>query len=71
MKDEPSVLLGTGRLLIAAIFLISGVMKIAAPAMAQSYIAAAGLPAPILAYVAAIVIEIVGGLFSSLPLRLG
>jgi putative oxidoreductase len=52
-----------GRLLIAAIFLISGLGKIAAPAMTQAYIASAALPAPMLAYIVAIVIELVGGLF--------
>jgi len=50
-----------GRLLIAVIFLVSGLGKIAAPAMTQGYIAAAGLPAPALAYLVAIVIEVGGG----------
>jgi putative oxidoreductase len=35
-----------GRLLIAAIFIISGLGKIAAPAMTQAYIASAALPVP-------------------------
>ena len=52
----------TGRLLIAALFLISGLGKIAAPAMTQGYIASAGLPFPLLALFGAIVIEIVGGI---------
>jgi len=50
-----------GRLLIAAIFLFSGFSKIAAPAMAQGYIASAGLPAPLLAYLIAVVVELGGG----------
>jgi putative oxidoreductase len=50
-----------GRLLIAAIFLISGLGKIAAPAMTQGYIASTGLPAPMLGYLLAIVIEVGGG----------
>jgi len=51
-----------GRILLSAIFLISGFGKIAAPAGAIEYIAAAGLPFPQLAYGIAVVLEIVGGL---------
>jgi len=50
-----------GRLLIAAIFLVSGLGKIAAPQMTQGYIASAGLPFPLLAYLVAIAIELSGG----------
>src|ERR1700704_2920196 len=59
-KDHPYV--GAfGRLLIAALFLISGLGKIATPALTQGYIASAGLPFPFLAYLVAIVIEVAGG----------
>lgn len=51
-----------GRLLIAAIFILSGITKITAPAATQGYIASAGLPAPLLAYLAAVVIEVGGGI---------
>jgi putative oxidoreductase len=51
-----------GRLLIAALFLVSGLGKIAAPAMMQGVIASAGLPFPLLALLIAIVIEIGGGI---------
>jgi putative oxidoreductase len=51
-----------GRLLIAALFLISGLGKIAAPAMMQGVIASAGLPFPLLALLIAIVIEVGGGI---------
>lgn len=51
-----------GRLLIAAIFIISGLGKIAAPAMVQGYIASVGLPAPLFAYLLAIVVEVGGGI---------
>lgn len=51
-----------GRILLSAIFLISGFGKIAAPAGMIEYIAAAGLPFPQVAYGIAVVIEIVGGL---------
>jgi putative oxidoreductase len=51
-----------GRILVAAIFILSGLGKIAAPAATQGYIAAMGLPAPLLAYIGAIAIELGGGL---------
>ena len=51
-----------GRLLIAVIFLLSGVGKVFAPGGTQAYIAAAGLPLPLLAYLIAVVIEVGGGL---------
>ena len=43
-------------------FLLSGVSKIAAPAMTQGYIAAVGLPLPAVAYGIAIAAEVGGGL---------
>ena len=51
-----------GRILVAAIFILSGLGKIAAPAATQGYIAAMGLPAPLLAYIGAIAVELGGGL---------
>ncbi len=51
-----------GRILIAVIFLISGFGKIAEPAATQGYIAAAGLPLPMAAYLIAVIIEAGGGL---------
>jgi putative oxidoreductase len=51
-----------GRILVSAIFLISGFGKLAAPAGAIGYIAAAGLPFPQLAYGIAVVLEIAGAL---------
>jgi len=51
-----------GRLLIAAIFLLSGLNKIASPDATQAYIASAGLPAPFLAYLVAVVVEVGGGI---------
>lgn len=47
-----------GRVLVAALFLISGVGKMAAPAATKAYIAAAGLPAPDAGYVLALVVEV-------------
>ena len=51
-----------GRLLIAALLLLSGVAKIASPAMIEGYIASAELPAPLLGYLIAIIVEVGGGL---------
>jgi putative oxidoreductase len=51
-----------GRALIATIFLLSGISKLMAPAMTISYIQSVGLPLPIIAYGAAVLVEIVGGL---------
>jgi len=51
-----------GRLLIALIFVISGAGKIAAPGMTLGYIASAGLPLPLIAYLVAVGIELGGGM---------
>jgi putative oxidoreductase len=56
-----SYIAALGRLLIALIFLFSGVGKILMPAMTQGYIASAGLPSPLLAYLIAVVVEVGGG----------
>jgi putative oxidoreductase len=58
-----------GRLLIAILFVLSGLSKIAAPAMTQSYIAAAGLPIPIVGYLIAVVVEVGGGLLLAVGYR--
>jgi putative oxidoreductase len=50
-----------GRLLIALIFLISGVGKITSPMVTKGYIASAGLPLPLVAYLIAIAVEVGGG----------
>jgi putative oxidoreductase len=49
-----------GRILIAAIFLLSGISKVADPAGSLAYIESVGLPFPLLGLAAAIVVEIVG-----------
>src|SRR6266850_4061612 len=61
MNKQYAVLATFGRLLIAAIFLVSGLGKIANPQMTQGYIASAGLPLPLLEYVTAVAIELAGG----------
>jgi putative oxidoreductase len=51
-----------GRLLIAAIFLWSGIHKFQTPAETQAYIASANIPMPVIAYWAATAVEIIGGI---------
>jgi putative oxidoreductase len=62
LNQQTSTLPLIGRLLLAAIFLISGVGKIAAPAATAGYIAAMGLPLPALGVVVAVLVEVGGGL---------
>jgi putative oxidoreductase len=50
-----------GRILLATIFIMGGIGKLAAPGPTQGYIAAMGLPVPLLAYIVAIVVELGGG----------
>ena len=57
-----AVIPSVGRVLLSAIFLASGIGKLTAPADTIGYIASEGLPFPPLAYAAAVLIELVGGL---------
>ncbi|ROO31704.1 LysR family transcriptional regulator [Pseudomonas sp. AF76] len=50
-----------GRILLSAIFLLSGVSKIGASAGMVAYIESVGLPFPSLALAIAILVEVVGG----------
>ncbi len=50
-----------GRVGIAAIFVLSGLAKLAAPAGTIGYIASAGLPLPQLGLAIALLVELVGG----------
>lgn len=51
-----------GRIALAAIFLLSGFSKIAAPVATIGYIQSSGLPAPQLGYAIALLIEVGGGI---------
>jgi len=51
-----------GRFLLAILFILSGLSKLGAAAGTQAYIAKAGLPLPVLAYLVAVVVELGGGL---------
>ena len=57
-----AVLPFAGRALLSAIFLLSVLGKIQAPAATIGYIASAGLPLPPVAYALTVLIELVGGL---------
>lgn len=48
-----------GRVLLASLFLFSGIGKLAAPAATQGYIAAVGLPFPMVAYLGAVFVEVI------------
>jgi putative oxidoreductase len=58
-----------GRALISSLFLLSGLSKLAAPAMTIGYIQSVGLPLPSVAFAIAAVIEIVGGISLLLGFR--
>lgn len=65
-----SVLPLLGRIGIAAIFILSGLAKLAAPAATIGYIQSVGLPFPQLGLVIAILVELVGGIALVLGYRL-
>lgn len=64
-----SVLPLIGRLLIATIFLVSGIGKLMAPSGTIGYIASVGLPLPELAFAGALAVELGGGLLLVLGYR--
>lgn len=66
---SPSILPAIGRVLLAAIFIVSGIGKTLVPEAAMGYIAASGLPFASLALGLAILIEIGGGLLLVLGFR--
>ena len=51
-----------GRAMISAIFILSGLSKVAAPAMTIGYIQSVGLPLPSVAFALSAFVEIIGGL---------
>ena len=60
-KQYDSVALA-GRILIGVLFFMSGLSKLAGPAATQGYIAAVGLPFPVVSYGVAVVVEVIGSL---------
>jgi len=61
MTKQTDTIALIGRIFLAVLFLLSGLSKLGAPAATQAYIAAMGLPAPVLAYVGATAVELIGG----------
>jgi putative oxidoreductase len=59
---QTNTIAALGRLLLALLFIFSGLGKIMAPEGTQGYIASVGLPLPMLSYLLAIVVEIGGGI---------
>ncbi|MBY2909957.1 DoxX family protein [Rhizobium leguminosarum] len=59
--SQTNSIAAVGRLLLAIVFILSGLGKIASPEATQGYIASAGLPLPLLSYLIAIVMELGGG----------
>lgn len=51
-----------GRVLLAALFLMSGLSKLGSAAATAAYIASAGLPLPGVAYILTVIVEVGGGL---------
>ena len=60
-ESNSSVAALIGRVLIAAIFILTGASKVAQPGAMIAYIGATGLPFPQLALAGAVLIELVGG----------
>jgi putative oxidoreductase len=69
MTAGTSYIAASGRILIAVIFLFAGIGKIVAPTMTQNYIASAGLPFPLVAYLVAIAVEVGGGTLLALGVQ--
>jgi putative oxidoreductase len=62
MPNNANTVAAVGRILIAGIFILSGIGKLGAPAATQGYIASVGLPLPLLGYGLAVLVELGGGL---------
>jgi len=58
-----------GRAMISALFLLSGISKVATPAMTIGYIQSVGLPLPTVAFALSAAVEIAGGLALLLGFR--
>ncbi|MGK9201620.1 DoxX family protein [Sinorhizobium meliloti] len=72
MSDNPALqgsLALIGRLLLAAMFILSGFGKLGDPSGTIGYIASAGLPLPPVAYAIALVVEIGAGILLVLGYR--
>ena len=61
-QSQANLLAVVGRVMLAALFILSGFGKITAAESTQGYIASVGLPLPFLSYLIAVVVELGGGL---------
>lgn len=61
MIDQERYVAAAGRLLMTALFFVSAIGKLTAPAATKAYIVAMGLPLPDLAFWISILVEIGGG----------
>jgi putative oxidoreductase len=61
-NGAPALMAAGGRILMSALFLVSGIGKLTAPAATLALIEGAGLPLPWVSYAAAALVEIGGGL---------
>lgn len=68
-NNNTALLSAAGRILLAAIFIISGLGKLAAPAGTIGYIASAGLPFATLAFGIAVAVELGGGILLVLGVK--
>ena len=62
MTKQTDTIALAGRFLLAVLFLMSGIGKLAAPGATIGYIQAVGLPAPTLAFLGALAVEVIGSL---------
>lgn len=62
MNRSSALSADAGRVLLASLFLVSGMGKLAAPAATKAYILSAGMPLPDIAYLIAVVVEVGLGL---------
>lgn len=62
MNKHASTIAAVGRIVIAVIFIMSGLGKLGAPDVTKGYIEAVGLPLPALGYLIAVATEVGGGL---------
>ena len=60
-NGNQAILALIGRVVLGAVFILSGVSKLGGASEVQGYIASVGLPAPLLGYVISLIVEIGGG----------
>lgn len=69
-NSRDSAVLLVGRILLAALFLVSAITKVMAPEAIQGYIASVGLPFPALLFYVTVVFEITAALLLVIGFRI-